>query len=148
VVLPDSHKISRVSWYSGTHINITQDFVYGAITLYGSSFQNLPLSLHVYIREPYNPLPKAGFGLFRFRSPLLTESRLIFFLPVTLDVSVRWLTSTHPIDSGGSLRGFSSEGFPHSEIPGYNGSWRLPETYRNLVRPSSAFKSKSSIVCF
>ena len=38
MVLPDSHRISRVLWYSGTFY-VTFDFAYGTITLYGQSFQ-------------------------------------------------------------------------------------------------------------
>lgn len=48
-------------------------FVYGAITLYDGTFQNLPLK-HKKITIT---------GLIRVRSPLLTESRLISFPPGT-----------------------------------------------------------------
>ena len=48
-------------------------FVYGAFTLYGRIFQNLPLG-----RSDITVT-----GLFRVRSPLLTESRLISFPPGT-----------------------------------------------------------------
>ena len=42
MVLPDSHEISRVSWYSGTS-SVTFGFRYGAFTLYGAPSQTLPL---------------------------------------------------------------------------------------------------------
>ena len=42
MVLPDSHEISRVSWYSGTS-SATFGFRYGAFTLYGAPSQTLPL---------------------------------------------------------------------------------------------------------
>jgi hypothetical protein len=47
-------------------------FVYGAITRYGQTFQTVPLDSRNY-----------DTGLFPFRSPLLRESRLISFPPVT-----------------------------------------------------------------
>jgi hypothetical protein len=48
-----------------------RDFPYGAVTRYGPPFQTVPVSrIH-------------ATGLFRFRSPLLTESRLMSFPPAT-----------------------------------------------------------------
>ena len=74
----------------------TQPFTYGAFTLYGGSFQspsarlvlcNFPDRLQPIQVEPHNSaqatlagLAPARFGLFRVRSPLLTES-LLFSLP-------------------------------------------------------------------
>ena len=43
MVYPASHKVSRVSWYSGTVSGVAYLFDYGAVTLYGGSFQR-PLS--------------------------------------------------------------------------------------------------------
>jgi hypothetical protein len=66
---------------------------------------------------PREPKP-SRFGLFRFRSPLLTESLICFlFLRV-----LRWFTSPGSLPpayefSGGS-RNLPCEGLPHSEIPG------------------------------
>ena len=66
---------------------------------------------------PREPKP-SRFGLFRFRSPLLTESLICFlFLRV-----LRWFTSPGLLlpayaFSRGSLN-LPSEGLPHSEIPG------------------------------
>jgi hypothetical protein len=66
---------------------------------------------------PREPKP-SRFGLFRVRSPLLTESLICFlFLRV-----LRWFTSPGSllpayVFSGGS-RNFPCEGWPHSEIPG------------------------------
>ena len=38
MVHPDSHRVSRALWYSGT-TGATFDFDYGAITLFGRTFQ-------------------------------------------------------------------------------------------------------------
>ncbi len=40
----------------------------------------------------------------------------------------------------------TSYGFPHSEIPGSKVAYHLPETYRRLLRPSSAFDVKASTI--
>ena len=57
------------------------------------------------------------FGLFRFRSPLLTESHVVFSSSGYLDVSVHrvpsaWLCIYH------AVTGVLPAGFPHSEING------------------------------
>jgi hypothetical protein len=51
--------------------DLRSGFPYGAVTRYGPPFQTLPV-------------PKTqATGLVRFRSPLLTESRLMSFPPAT-----------------------------------------------------------------
>ncbi len=49
---------------------------YGALTLYGRPSHAFRLTYGAHVGV-HTPGPKAGFGLFRFRSPLLAESRLI-----------------------------------------------------------------------
>ena len=56
------------------------DFGYGGITLFAGTFQFLHLSIEVPRRGPTTPGTSPRFGLFRFRSPLLTESILFLFL--------------------------------------------------------------------
>ena len=97
MVPPDSHRISRARCYLGNTSKRQRVFVYGALTLYGDPFQrpstNPDLSHSPHARQhalngpttpPPQPLPGIPwkrFSLIRFRSPLLTESRL-FSLPV------------------------------------------------------------------
>ena len=82
MVLPDSHRVSRVPWYSGA-VCATFDFEYGAITLYGQVFQPVLLS-NCGSRDdgPTTPYAPKGvwFGLVPVRSPLLRKS-LLFSLP-------------------------------------------------------------------
>ena len=42
--------------------------------------------------------------------------------------------------------GMTPAGFPHSDIPGSQLGWQLPEAYRSLLRPSSAPDAKASTV--
>jgi hypothetical protein len=97
VVPPDSHGISRAPCYLGLRSGGTVVVVYGTITLYGDPFAwsstNAALchslsDRQIRLNGPTTPnaqrlpaITRARFGLIRFRSPLLTESRL-FSLPV------------------------------------------------------------------
>ena len=59
---------------------LTLAFVYGGITLSPAASQLLPLAFVNTVVWLLQPHPKKGwFGLFRVRSPLLTESLLISF---------------------------------------------------------------------
>ena len=53
---------------------------YGSLTLYGAVFHPLHLAVVLSHRGPTTPGENPRFGLFRFRSPLLTESILFLFL--------------------------------------------------------------------
>ena len=98
----DSRRVSRAPRYSGTRVRVQSAFVYVVITLYDRLFQAVRLAaglvtLWFYTdARPTTPSPplkfqisnlrsqrKAEFGLFRFRSPLLTESRLLSLPPGT-----------------------------------------------------------------
>ena len=57
------------------------------------------------------------FGLFRFRSPLLTESHVVFSSSGYLDVSVHRVP-LHALWIGAWMAGVCPAGFPHSEISG------------------------------
>ena len=75
------------------------------------------LNLLNQFRGPNPSMHARWFGLFRFRSPLLTESHVVFSSSGYLDVSVHrvpsvWLWIHHTV-----AEGFSA-GFPHSDISG------------------------------
>ncbi len=86
------------------------------------------------------PVASYWFALFRVRSPLLAESHLISFPLATemfhftrfaplkvIHISMYWVAPF------GNLR--------------IKVSWRLPEAYRSLVRPSSPLLPKASTIC-
>ena len=152
MVLTCSHWISRVPWYSG-YPPSEIDFAYKAITLFRPVFQ--PCSAI----DPSNyagPKPHRNkflrFGLFRFRSPLLTKS-LIYFLFLRV---LRCFSSP-----GSLLPGFPSTALcVHAVIPSHYQRWvspfgnlrieahlQLPAAYRSLSRPSSALGAKASTLC-
>ena len=129
-------------------LRVRSAFGYVAITLCGRFFQSVPLAvgLVTLLTRSYNPHMQAhGFGLFRFRSPLLSESRLIYFPPGTEMVHFPGLARTRLLDSAGrtlSLSGWVSP-FGHPRI---KACLRLPEAYRSLPRPSSPVGAKASTV--
>ena len=82
--------------------------------------------------------------LIRFRSPLLSESRLMSFPRATeMFQFTRFATMTYVFSQSYSLR----SGFPHSEISGSKLICQLPEAYRRLSRPSSPVIAKASTTC-
>ena len=95
MVLTDSHGISRAPCYLGYSSRQERHFDYGVRTLYDRPFKTVRLYLLVTpaarqssLKSPTTPntqllpdITRTRFSLFRFRSPLLTESRLLS-LPV------------------------------------------------------------------
>ena len=111
-----SHKVSRVSWYSGSCCpNLV--FAYGAFTLSGRSFQDRSANLIHNVCSPNPSMHARWFGLFRFRSPLLTESHVVFSSSGYLDVSVHRVPFLK-LCIGLRILEVCSSGFPHSEISG------------------------------
>ena len=113
-------------------------FEYGSVTLYGAAFPEASSNIIGPTLGSYNPakINPDGFGLFRFRSPLLTESILFLFLRL-----LRCFTSPGIALSGLCIQpevtGYYSSRvspFGHLRIKAY---LPLPEAYRSLSRPSS-----------
>ena len=109
----------------------TSDFPYGAVTRYGAPFQTLPVS------------QGSATGLVRFRSPLLTESRLMSFPPAT---------EMFQFAGFASLAYEFSQGYPFGWVapfgdPGINDRSHLPRAFRSVPRPSSPLSAKASTRC-
>ena len=87
MVHPDSHKVSRAPWYSGTEREEHRLSPTGLSPSVAALSSDLRLDgfLVTSWLAPYSaPQPPENpealeFGLFRFRSPLLTESQFAFF---------------------------------------------------------------------
>jgi hypothetical protein len=84
MVLPDSPRISRVRGYSGTALAGLFFHVRGYHPLW-QTFPGLSTRIHHAVMHVLQPRSRnlERFGLFRVRSPLLTESHLISFPPGT-----------------------------------------------------------------
>ena len=75
------------------------------------------LNLLNQFRGPNPEMHASRFGLFRFRSPLLTESLVVFSSSGYLDVSVQRVPF-HTLWIGVWMTEGFSAGFPHSDISG------------------------------
>ena len=159
MVLTDSHGISRAPCYLGyfsrhccisttglapSMTGLSRPFVYIAFYCCWSADQLKSPATPIMQRLP--AITHNRFGLFRFRSPLLTES-LLLSLPVGTEM---FHFPTFPLSTlyiQVEITGSSPAGFPHSEILGSKFVYQLPEAYRRLRRPSSAPIAKASTVC-
>src|SRR4051794_11004720 len=155
MVDPVSHGVPRAPWYSGTSLGSHQLFAYRAFTFFGGSFQS-PFAKLVISYSPTWPQPSpatsrnpgqatlAGltpdrFGLFRVRSPLLTES-LLFSLPGGTEMVHFPPFASTELCVHSAMTGYSPAGLPHSEISGSMpvcGSPKLFAAYRVLRRLSA-----------
>ena len=162
MVLTDSHGISRAPCYLGYSSRQVGHFDYGVRTLSDPPFnavrlyplvtpaarQNSPKSPTTPNVQRLPAITHARFSLIRFRSPLLTESRLLS-LPVGTEM-FHFPTFPLPalyIQAGVTGSARRPAGFPHSETLGSKCAYPLPEAYRRLLRPSSAPDAKASTVC-
>jgi hypothetical protein len=151
MVLVDSHGISRVPRYSGTHREPTGCRLPGCHRLWPivpdrSTSWLVDHSLASKPDGPYNPNVHARwFGLFRVRSPLLAES-LLFSVPA--DTEMVHFSALSSISLWIQLR-----------IPRHDSRWvtpfghlrveaclQLTEAFRSLPRPSSTFGAKAFTV--
>ena len=120
MVPPTSHKVSRVSWYSGS-CQLFLDFAYGTFTLYRWSFQG-----HSAIRKDTcnSPLPHGARTMVWAPSISLAATLEIdfsFFSSGYLDVSVHRVPF-HTLWIYVWILEVCSSGFPHSDI---HGSWDI-----------------------
>ena len=83
------------------------------------------LNLSDQLRGPNPGMHAFRFGLFRFRSPLLTESLVVFSSSGYLDVSVHRVPF-HTLWIGVWIHEVCSCGFPHSDIYGSKDICSLP----------------------
>ena len=112
-----SHKVSRVSWYSGYRL-ASLSFAYGAFTLSDWSFQNHSATLgrSIMRSEPRNariPVWALSISL----AATLEIDIFSFFSSGYLDVSVHRVPSAY-LWIQYTVTEVCSAGFPHSEIRG------------------------------
>jgi hypothetical protein len=144
MVAVDSRRVPRVPRYSGTYqkphrFRLRDYHPLWPVLPDCSASGSVGNFLALHRAGPSTPTdPKTHrFGLFRVRSPLLTESLICFlFLRV-----LRWFTSPSSLlptyEFSREILHFQRSGFPHSEIPGSTpvcGSPRLIAAYHVLHR--------------
>ena len=137
-----SHKVPRVSWYSGS-CSVSSAFTYGAFTLCGRLSQNRSVSFRESLRQSVTPeCTHSGLGSSAFARRYLRNRVFFLFLRVLRCFSSPGsphapMYSVHA--DGGLLRRVSP--FRYLRINGY---LLLPEAYRSLSRLSSALSAKAS----
>ena len=156
MVRADSHETSLMSCYSGIPW-ARSDFRLRASHPLWSDFPFAsPNPRRCRYRAPTTPEASFGFGLLRFRSPLLTESFHFLFLRLLrcfTSPGIALCVLSHSLFPRGmrTLRTKAIEydldqvtPFGNSRVKAY---LPLTVTYRSLSRPSSPAGAKASIMC-
>ena len=111
------HTAFHVCRITQEHPRASLDFGYGGITLFAGTFQFLHLSIEVPRRGPTTPGKSPRFGLFRFRSPLLTESILFLFLRLLRCFTSPGIACLSLFDSGKNDGILTPPGYPIRKSP-------------------------------
>ena len=142
MVPPPSHKVPRVSWYSGSR-SACSSFAYGALTLSGRPSQDRSAGFCGSRVQSVTPgCTHPGLGSSAFARRYLRNRCFFLFLrvlrcfssPGSLPYVMDWR-----MDDRGSLCRVSP--FRHPRIVGYV---LLPGAFRSLSRLSSALSAKAS----
>ena len=96
---------------------VLSDFDYRGFTLYAGAFHLLHLSSKIPRRGPTTPETSLRFGLFRFRSPLLTESILFLFLRLLRCFTSPGIACFSLFDSGKDDGQLRPSGYPIRKSP-------------------------------
>ena len=111
-----SHKVSRVSWYSGSCLH-RSDFVYGAFTLYRWSFQGHSATIDKSITRSEPRSARTSVWALPISLAATFGIDVSFFSSGYLDVSVHRVPH-HNLWIQLWLTELFSAGFPHSDIHG------------------------------
>ena len=137
-----SHKVSRVSWYSGS-CSVSSAFTYGAFTLSGRLSQNRSVRLAGSFSQSLTPAcSHAGLGSSHFARRYFGNRVFFLFLRVLRCFSSPG-SPPHVMDWRVDTRGLLVwvSPFGHPRLSGY---LLLPAAFRSLSRPSSALSAKAS----
>ena len=142
MVPASSHKVPRVSWYSGYRLADSL-FAYGAFTLSGRLSQNRSVTKSPHLSRSITPgCTQPGLGSFPFARRYLGNRVFFLFLrllrcfssPGSLPYVMDWRMDDWSLSSRVSP-------FRYLRINGY---LLLPEAFRSLSRLSSALSAKAS----
>ena len=136
-----SHKVSRVSWYSGSCLPPSA-FGYGPLTLSGGPFQDLLLTSSVLLAVRTPGCTHPGLGSSAFARRYLRNRCFFLFLRLLRCFSSPG-SPCMPMDSAYSGRSSSCRVSPfrHLRVLGY---LLLTAAFRSLSRLSSALSAKAS----
>ena len=132
-----SHKVSRVSWYSG-YCYVISSFAYGAFTLFGRSSQNRSAKLNESRMQSEPRSARTPVWPLSISLAATLEIDVSFSSSGYLDVSVHRVPD-HTLWIHVWTTEVCSAGFPHSDICGLSlmcSSPQLFAAYRVLLRQS------------
>ena len=135
MVPASSHKVSRVSWYSGSCC-VASSFAYGAFTLSGWSSQDHSAGFFQSRLQSEPRCARTTVWALSISLAATFEITVVFFSSGYLDVSVRRVPSVR-LCIRLTVHELFSCGFPHSDIRGSTGicpSPRLFAACRVLLR--------------
>ena len=145
MVPPNSHKVSRVSWYFGS-CSLTIVFPYKAFTFYGRSFQDRSGNKSSHLLQSITPVcTHTGLGSFHFARRYFGNRVFFLFLRVLRCFSSPGslcMAMYSPYSDWGLLSQVSP--FRNLRVKGY---LLLTVAYRSLSRLSSALSAKASTLC-
>ena len=124
MVAAASDRIPRVPPYSGSAPKCILSCLYGPFTLYGLTFQTVPVPTHTPLTStPTTPITpqRHGFGLLPFRSPLLRKSMFLSFPAGTKMFQFPAFALHKSV-----VHGIRPCGFPHSDTHGSSLACRSP----------------------
>ena len=127
MVLPASHKVSRVSWYSG-FCPLPSDFGYGAFTLSGRLSQNRSPILRLTSDSPQPRRARTPVWALSLSLAATQEIDVSFFSSGYLDVSVPRVPF-HTLWIGVWMTGVRPAGFHHSDICGSRDICSSPQLF-------------------
>ena len=116
MVPASSHKVPRVSWYSGSR-HVIHPFAYGAFTLSGRLSQNRSAKTHESITRSEPQCARTLVWAHSISLAATLEIEVSFFSSGYLDVSVHRVPFLN-LWIGLRILEVGSSGFPHSEISG------------------------------
>ena len=122
-----SHKVPRVSWYSG-YRHVSLSFMYGAFTLFGRLSQNRSIKLAESIMRSEPQDARILVWPLSISLAATLEIDVSFFSSGYLDVSVPRVP-LHTLWIGVWMPEGFSGGFPHSDISGSMGICPSPKLF-------------------
>ena len=142
MVPPNSHKVSRVSWYFGS-CSLTIAFPYKAFTFYGRSFQDRSGNKSSHFLQSITPVcTHTGLGSFHFARRYFGNRVFFLFLRVLRCFSSPG-SPPYVMDWRMDDRGVLCRVSPFRDLR-IKGYLLLPEAFRSLSRLSSALSAKAS----
>ena len=115
MVPADSRRIPRAPRYSGYRYASSR-FVYGPVTLYGPTFQKVPLTRFLATARSYNPRYAVTYLVWALpRSLATTRGIIIYFLFLQV---LRCFSSLRSPPTIGRIPALQAGGLSHSEIRG------------------------------